>query len=71
MVVSFSDDDSNNVVAITKAMLNLLAKQYPDACLRVYNTSNPKNVIVNNLTPPCTTLRDDVIPDSYKRVNSF
>jgi hypothetical protein len=71
VVISFSDDDSNNIRAITKAMLQFLVPKYPTACLRVYNTSDAHNVIVDNLTASCSSITKDVIPSYITRRNHY
>jgi len=70
VVISFSDDDSNNVRAVTDAMLKFIRPEYPTACLRVYNTSDPQNPIILNLTPQCQNIDGNFdLPASIPRFN--
>jgi len=73
VVISFSDDDSQNVQAIIEVFRNSVIPKYPDDCFRVYNTSDPKNVIINELTPACSAVKmhEDIICSSIPRIKSW
>jgi len=68
VVISFSDDDSNNVISITNLFKSVLIPKYPNECFRVYNTSDPKKPIINYLTRACEDIQTDVISNAIPRI---
>jgi len=73
VVISFSDDDSQNVRAIIDVFRNTLIPKYPNDCFRVYNTSDPKNVIINELTQACSqvAISRDIVSSKIPRIKNW
>jgi len=66
-IISYSDDDANNVKSAIDSMKKVLIPTYPKACFRVYNTFDKKNPVIYELTDSCKLIRNDIIPNKVER----
>jgi len=56
VVVSFFDDDKNNVNAVMRRMKEQLGPQYPSFCFRIYDTSDRSQAKQIDITDPCKNI---------------
>ena len=55
VIMSFFDDDSDNVREVGTLMKNELVAQYPNVCFRIYDTYGP-TAVQNDYSPICESL---------------